>query len=54
MNIEELEVMLSKKVRGVSYEETDKGAFLIIMTTGGRNFYFSSASPISLELETEQ
>ena len=54
MNTEELELMLSKKVRGVSYEEHDGRAYLVIVTTGGRSFYFISQSRIELELETEQ
>jgi hypothetical protein len=54
VNIEDLEVMLSKKVRGVSYEETGEDCYLAIVTSGGRTFYFKSSAPIELELETEQ
>lgn len=54
MNPEDLEIMTNKKVRGVAYEESMGEAKLMIITTGGRTFYFSSASPIELEMETEQ
>jgi hypothetical protein len=54
MNAEDLEVMLSKKVRGVSYEEVNGQGYLVIVTTGGGNFYFTSEAPIELNLEREQ
>lgn len=54
MDLPQLEVMVAKKVRGVTYEETNGTAYLMIVTTGGRTFQFTSQSPIELELETEQ
>jgi hypothetical protein len=54
VDLAELAGMLSKKVRGVTYEYVNGEAFLVIVTSGGRSFYFTSESPIRLEVETEQ
>jgi hypothetical protein len=51
--IEDLEKMLSRKVRGVSYELTQWGYTLLIVTDKGKSFYFTSDSEIELEVETE-
>lgn len=54
MNTPDLEAMLLKKILGVAYEEMSGEARLVIVTTQGRTFYFTSDSPIDLEVETEQ
>jgi hypothetical protein len=53
VNPEDLEVMIGKRVRGVSYEEANGIAYFMIITSGGRTFQFTSPAPIDLELETE-
>lgn len=52
--VEELEKMISRKVRGVSYELTQWGWTLLIVTDKGKNFYFTSDSEIDLEVTQEQ
>lgn len=53
MNTLDLEVMLNKKVRGVAYEEIMGEARLVIMLSNGRTMFFTSESPIDVDMETE-
>lgn len=54
MNVDDLEKMISKKVRGVSYELTQWGYTLMIVCDKGKTFYFTSDDDIDLEVEQEQ
>ncbi len=53
MDMNELEVMIGKRIRGVSYEVTDNAAYLMIVTTGGKTFVFRTPYPIELDVESE-
>ena len=47
--IDDLEMLLGKKILGVGYEETVEGCFLMIVVRG-KEFYFKSEEPIELDL----
>lgn len=50
---EDLEKLLNKRVKGVGSEHTDR-YYIMLVTTYGKRFVFSSESPIYVEVEEEQ
>ena len=54
MEITDLERLLGKKPRGVTYELGPWGYTLLIVTEKGLSFYFTSEAEIDLEVIKEQ
>lgn len=54
MDNADLEKLISKKIRGVSYELTPWGYTMLIVTDKGKEFYFTSESEIELEVTQAQ